>query len=90
MDCELYRQENRLILHVVNLTSAGTWRAPIHELIPIGPLQIKVRLPERFSANRFKTLVAGDGQALKGRVDTGWASFELDRILDHEVVVIEA
>ncbi len=90
VDCELYRQENRLILHVVNLTSAGTWRAPIHELIPIGPLQIKVRLPERFSANRFKTLVAGDGQALKGRVDTGWASFELDRILDHEVVVIEA
>ena len=27
VDCHLYRQDNRLILHLVNLTSAGAWRA---------------------------------------------------------------
>ncbi len=28
LDCHLYRQGAKLILHIVNLTSAGTWRAP--------------------------------------------------------------
>ncbi|MCL5744414.1 MAG: beta-galactosidase [Acidobacteria bacterium] len=28
IDCHLYRQQGRLILHLVNLISAGTWRAP--------------------------------------------------------------
>jgi hypothetical protein len=39
VDCHLYRQPGRLILHLVNLTSAGTWRQPVHELIPIGTLR---------------------------------------------------
>jgi hypothetical protein len=90
VNCEIYQQDQRLILHVVNLTSAGTWRAPIHELIPIGPLQVKLRLPVEFRANQFKTLVTGNGGALRGRVDAGWASFQLDSVLDHEVVVIES
>jgi hypothetical protein len=38
-----------VILHVVNLISAGTWRAPIDELIPVGPLKIGVKLPEEFA-----------------------------------------
>src|SRR5438876_990471 len=38
VDCHLYRQPGRLILHLVNLTSAGAWRQPVHELIPVGPL----------------------------------------------------
>ena len=37
IDCHLYTQGNRLILHLVNLTSAGTWRAPVEELIPGRP-----------------------------------------------------
>src|SRR5262249_11795917 len=45
VDCHLYQQENHLILPVVNLPSAATWRAPIDELISIGPLQVKVKLP---------------------------------------------
>ena len=28
IDCHLYQQERRLILHLVNLTSAATWRGP--------------------------------------------------------------
>ena len=28
IDCHLYRQDQRLILHLVNLTNEGTWRAP--------------------------------------------------------------
>src|SRR5262249_61640508 len=44
IDAQLYRQGNRLILHLVNLTNAGTWRQPVEELIPIGPITVTGRL----------------------------------------------
>jgi hypothetical protein len=90
VDCELYeqREKGRLILHVVNVTSAGTWRPPVHELIAVGPLSIRVKLPEGFAAKGVKLLV--ENAALKAANDDGWATVELKRVLDHEVIVIEA
>jgi hypothetical protein len=87
IDVHLYRQARRLILHLVNLTSAGTWRAPVHELIPVGPLQVGVRLPEDVSAQTARLLVGGT--AVNVRADAGWARLEVPAILDHEVVVVE-
>jgi hypothetical protein len=87
IDCELYQQDNRLILHLVNLTSAGTWRAPVDELIPIGPLQVRVRLPQNRPATSARLLVAGN--PLTPIAENNWARFDLTSILDHEVVVIE-
>jgi hypothetical protein len=87
MDCELYSQAGRVILHVVNLTSAGTWRSPIDELVPIGPLAVKVRLPQDVKGTRARLLVAG--AAVAPKTAGGFASFEIKTVLDHEVVVIE-
>ena len=88
VDCELYQQPGRLILHVVNLTSAGSWRAPVHELIAIGPLQMKVRIPADISANQIHTLVSDKTEHVTPQ--NGWMHFELPRILDHEVVIIRS
>jgi hypothetical protein len=88
IDCELYRQPDRLILHVVNLTSAGTWRAPVHELIPIGPLQVRVRLPQGLEPTRLKLLVSQENRAIAIR--DGSVQFEIRSVLDHEVVVLES
>jgi hypothetical protein len=86
VDCNAYTQPGRVIVHIVNLTSAGTWRAPIDELIPVGPFSIKVRLPKGVDGKRIRLLVAGGvGSA---SLENGWASFELKSILDHEVVVL--
>lgn len=87
IDCELYQQPGRLILHLVNLTSAGTWRAPVHELIPVGPLQIRIRPPKDSTPGALKLLVSGEVKTAK--VENGWASFELSSLLDHEVAVLE-
>jgi hypothetical protein len=86
IDCHLYRQADHLILHVVNLTNAGTWRAPVDELISIGPFQIHVLLPKNVRARNARSLVSGN----KNRLSTkdGWASFEIKSLLDHEVVVL--
>ncbi|MCL5280746.1 MAG: beta-galactosidase [Planctomycetes bacterium] len=88
IDCELYQQPGRLILHVVNLTSAGTWRAPVHELIPVGPFQVRVHPPQRIQPKTLKMLVSQENRGLAA--ENGWVQFEIGSILDHEVVVLES
>lgn len=86
VDCHLYRQEHKVILHIVNLTSTGTWRAPIDELIPIGPLQVAIKLPQGIRI-RSASLAVTAGQ-VPFRINQGWAEFTLQSILDHEMVVL--
>lgn len=86
IDCHLYRQNAHLILHLVNLSNEAAWRAPIEEWIPVGPLHVKVKLPERVHAASARGLVSAAAMPL--RVSSGWASFEVKSIRDHEVVVI--
>ena len=86
IDCHLYRQPGRMILHLVNLTNAGTARAPVHELIPVGPLRVRVKLDADVPGRHARRLVAREEVRIE-RAD-GWASFEVPSLLDHEVVVI--
>ena len=86
LDCHLYQQPGRLILHIVNLTSAGTWRQPIDELIPIGPFRVRVKLPKSVKSGRVKLLVSEAKTAAK--TQGGWVEFEVRSIADHEVAVI--
>jgi hypothetical protein len=85
IDCHLYRQQQRLVLHLVNLTNAGTWRQPVDELIPVGPIGVSVKLPEGVHGHA-RLLVSG--KKVFGAGTAGWFSFEIKSILDHEVVVI--
>jgi hypothetical protein len=86
VDCHLYQQEGRLILHLVNLTSTAAWRAPIDELIPVGPLQVRIKLPQGIAGRSAKLLVAPGSTPVT--VNRGWAEFAVKSILDHEVVVL--
>lgn len=86
IDCHLYRQSGRFILHLVNLTSAGTWRQPVEELIPVGPLRISVKLNDHVRGNRILSLVSK--QKISASVEKGWCHFEVESVLDHEVLVI--
>jgi hypothetical protein len=86
IDCHLYRQEERVILHLVNLTNTGTWRQPVQELIPVGPLHVYVRVPNDSPITEGKSLVTGKSFKIKPR--EGWLSFEVASVLDHEVMVL--
>ena len=87
IDCHLYRQPGRAVLHLVNLTSAGAWRAPVDELIPVGPLRVRLRLPSGVPGRSLRLLVSG--RAAPVVTQAGWSRFEVPSVLDHEVVVIE-
>ncbi|MBI3208047.1 MAG: Tat pathway signal protein [Candidatus Solibacter usitatus] len=87
LDCHLYRQGQRMILHVVNLTSAATWRAPLEELIRVGPVKVKVKLPSGVRGGNARLLVRGGTVPVSAK--DGSAAFEIATILDHEVVVLD-
>ena len=75
-----------MVLHLVNLTSAGSWRAPIDELIPVGPFKVSVRLPKEVRGSAVRLLVSPAPAAAS--VSDGWCTFTVRSILDHEVAVI--
>lgn len=87
VDCHLYRQPGRLILHLVNLTNAGTWRSPVHELVPVGEQVGRILTPEGFDAGRVSSLVSGTD--VEARTEHRWVTIRLPQITDHEVVVVE-
>ncbi len=86
VDCHLYQQPGRMILHFVNLTNDGSWRSPVYELIPVGPLTVKARLERELQPKKLVFLVSGEERDISIR--DGWVGFEIKSLLDHEVVVI--
>ena len=87
LDCHLYRQRDRLVLHVVNLTNPAAFRPYATELHPVGPLRVRVRRPEGLQPVRCRRLVAGGQAPLV--VEGDWMGLTLESVRDHEVVSIE-
>jgi len=87
LDVELYRQTDRLVLHVVNLTGVGSWRAPMEEIIPVGPIELRLRDPARKASRVVRWRVGGRTERVVPR--DGWLHVTLPRLGEHELLVIE-
>jgi hypothetical protein len=83
LDCQVYRQGDAVVLHLVNLDQGGAWRGRLEEFTPSGPFTVRLKA----SGRRARFLVAG-GEAEVNERD-GWITVEVARIADHEVVVVE-
>jgi hypothetical protein len=86
VSCDLYEQPGRLILHILNLTSTAAWRAPMEELIPVGPFRIRIRL--RPGVTGASAALRVSRQAARVASSGGSVAFEIPRIHDHEMAVI--
>ncbi|MDE3197637.1 MAG: Tat pathway signal protein [Acidobacteriota bacterium] len=82
IDCNLYTQPGRTIVHLVNLTAMG--RMPAAELIPVGPFHLALRTPK---ARNARLLVSG--RTVPAAAKNGWVRLDIPSISDHEVLVIE-
>jgi hypothetical protein len=87
IDCHLYRQGARLILHLVNLTNAATWRAPMEDSIPVGPIRVSLAAPAGIRASATARL-AVSGTTAAVRQNAGRLEFSVPSIRDHEVAVL--
>jgi hypothetical protein len=84
LDIHLYEQKQNMILHIVNLTNQNTWKQPLDELIPVGPLHIKLKNRQRLKGE-VRSLVS---KKLTAQVSEEYISFDIASILDHEVIVV--
>ena len=55
-------------------------------MIPIGPLRIKIKLPEDVAAKDIRLMVSK--QKMNWGTANGWVHFEIKSLVDHELVVI--
>jgi hypothetical protein len=86
IDCHVYRQPGRMIVHLINLTNAGVSRAPLEEFVPVGPFKLGMTLAEDVLGRGVECLVSGAKPSIS--ISQSWASVEIASILDHEVLVI--
>ena len=86
LDCSLYRQPGRLIVHIQNL-SGHRDRPPAEEYLPVGPVKVRVRLDEGVAGKRCRALVAERNVPV--RRSGNWTEMDLNSIAANEVLIIE-
>ncbi len=85
VDVSLYAQGERRILHLVNLSGCDVQPGYCHRLLPVYGL--RVSLPWRTGQAHLRLLVSGGTYDLDAA--NGEVSFPIEKLVDHEVVVIE-
>lgn len=87
VDISIWRQENSMTVHLVNLTNPMMMKGPFRELIPLTEQKVRIRLPNGEIAKRVHLLVADKSMSVE--MQDGWAHLHVPSILDHEVVAID-
>jgi hypothetical protein len=87
IDVAVWRQRESMTVHLVNLTNPMMMKGPLREVIPIGPQQVSVRLPEGTRPKKVQLLTAGKSVDFKmmGQV----VVLTVPSIDVHEVVAID-
>ncbi len=93
IDLHVYRQQGRLILHLVNLAGANLWPAYHEETLPLGPQTLRI------AADLLQTAGIGDSSAARCAVsgrslemadrEGDARAWTLPRLDAHALVVIE-
>ena len=67
VDVTVWRQQGSMTVHLVNLTNPMMMKGPLREIIPIGPLTVRVRVPERPARNQGQAADRRDIRRASGR-----------------------
>jgi hypothetical protein len=88
LDVTAWRQRTSMTVHLVNLTNPMMMKGPFRELLPIGPLEVRVRVPNDARAGGVRLLTADRTPAVRRDADDTLL-VTVPEVLDHEVVAIE-
>lgn len=86
LDVTAWRQEESLTVHLVNLTNPMALKGPFREFVPVGPLTVRLRLPEGTRARRVQLLSAGTEPPAEEAA--GALTVTVPAVRDHEVVAV--
>lgn len=84
----LYVQGKRQVLHLNNRILTSRVPGRVTQLIPIGPVQVRLRIAPG-AKPPAEVALRVSGQLIPARVEGGELVFAVDEVLDHEVAVIE-
>ncbi len=87
LDVTVWQQADSMTVHLVNLTNPMMMRGPFRELIPAGPFQVGVHLPEGQSPRAIHLLHSKESPPYE--LAEGRLTLTVDSILDHEIVAID-
>ena len=83
----IWQQKDSVAVHLVNLTNPMMMKGPLREAIPVGPLRVRIRLPEGVEAKKVQLLTAGT--VLRDRSAAGILQVTVPFVEVHEVVAID-
>lgn len=87
VDVNVYRQDARLIVHLVHTEAPSPIPGTLDELSTVGPFEITLRRPEIRPGATGRTLVRDDN--IDVDATDGTATFSVAGVRDHEIVLIE-
>jgi len=87
IDLSIWRQTESITVHLVNLSNPMMMKGPIRELLPLGPQQVELRLPQGTAPRKLQLLVAGASPPF--RHENGRVLVAVPAVLDHEVIAID-
>ena len=87
LDVTVWRQQDSMTVHLVNLTNPMMMKGPLRELLPLSEQRVRVRLPDGKRARKVQLLTSG--QSPRVAEDAGHVTVTVPSILDHEVVAID-
>jgi hypothetical protein len=82
----LYEQAGRRILHLTNRIITSRIPGRQSHLVPVGPVRVRLR-HERSAEPRITSRVRG--AELTPKTEDGYLVFEVERLTDHDVIVID-
>ncbi len=83
----LYQQDRRQIVHLNNRVLVSRVPGRQNELVPIGPVTLRLRKPSGKTASDANLRVAG--KTVKIADEGSEIAIDVGRILDHEVIVVD-
>jgi hypothetical protein len=87
IDVAYWRQEHSLAAHLVNLTNPMALKGPFREIVPMGPYEVRLRLPSGVTPRAVHLLEAATPADWRRDGDTLVVS--VPRVALHEVVAVE-
>ncbi len=87
LDVTLWRQRASTTVHVVNLTNPMMMKGPLREVMPVGPLTVRVPLLGGRRPSKVTLLTAGTSVPV--RVEDGALVVSVPSVAIHEVVAID-
>jgi len=87
IDVAVWRQRDSTTVHLVNLTNPMMMKGPLREVIPIGPLTVRVRLAGGRRPSKVSLLTAGTSVPV--RVEDGALVVGVPSVGVHEVIALD-